>query len=37
MLTLDAEDDGVGVLHVGLADAEDGFLCVGRHACGHRL
>lgn len=25
-VTLNTEDDSIGVLHVGLADAEDGFL-----------
>lgn len=27
-LTLNTEDDGIGVLHVGPAHAEDGFLSV---------
>ena len=27
-LTLNAEDDCIGVLHVGLTDAEDGFFSI---------
>lgn len=30
--TLDAQDDGVRILHVSFADTENSFLCVGSHA-----
>lgn len=36
-LTLDAKDDGIGILHVGPAYAEDGLLGVWCHACGDSL
>ena len=36
-LTLNTEDDCIGVLHVGFADAEDGFFSVWCHAGCHRL
>jgi hypothetical protein len=29
---LDAQDDGVRILHVSFADTENSFLCVGSHA-----
>lgn len=37
LLTLDAKDDGIGILHVGPAYAEDGLLGVWCHACGYSL
>lgn len=37
LLTLNAKDDGIGVLHVGPAYAEDGLLGVWCHACGYSL
>lgn len=36
-LTLNTEDDCIGVLHVGLADAENGFLSIWCHPSCHRL
>ena len=35
--TLDAQDDGVRILHVSFADTENSFLCVGSHSWCHGL